>query len=167
MIKPLLLCATLLLMAGCTSVTKPATSDVKARPHGLIKMLEDETGGTYADMRTVSLYQGNPQLRRLWLINNYEKGGLYQKNPPISVYSSRAIYVFNCETHEYAQFERIYFTQRWAEGDKVFKRHSVGQWQPYPQESLMGIIAAAVCLIEPARLKPEPPRDTDTPDVGD
>lgn len=167
MIKPLWLCSALLLMTGCASVDKPDVPAANTRPHGIIKMLEDDTGGTYADMRTVSSYKGNTHLRRLWLINNYEQGGLYQKNPPIHIYSSRAIYVFNCDTQEYAQFERIYFTQRWAEGDKVFKRHSIGQWQPYPQESLMGIVAAAVCLIEPSRLKPEPPRDTDTPDVGD
>ncbi|XTZ39236.1 surface-adhesin E family protein [Salmonella enterica] len=161
--KPLLVCMALFIMSGCASLNKTQTNEAKEKPAGLIQMLKDGDGGTYADMRVVSTYQDNPHLRQIYLINNYAKDFTFQQDPPIKIRSSRVINVFNCDKHERAQFERIYFTQRWAEGDKVFKRDTVGQWQPYPTESLIGIIATGVCEISPAHLKPEPPADTQTP----
>ncbi|WP_436859175.1 surface-adhesin E family protein [Citrobacter tructae] len=165
--KRLLLCVTLALLAGCTSQTQSQAPQLTPRPAGLVKLLEDDTGGTYADMRTVSSYQGNTQLRRFYLINNYVGPRQMQTTPPVYVASSSVINVVNCETKQRAQFERIYYSQYWAQGDVIAKRAAIGQWEPYPEESLIGIIATSVCQIKAATLKPEPPRDTHTPLLGE
>ncbi|WP_231889215.1 surface-adhesin E family protein [Mangrovibacter phragmitis] len=71
--------------------------------------------------------------------------------------------VVNCDTHQRAQFERIYFSQYWGKGDVIAKRSPTGQWKDIPENSLAGIMGNAVCQIDPTRLKPEPPRDTRPP----
>lgn len=79
--KRLLLYVALTLLAGCTSQNKSQAPQFTPQPAGLVKLLEDDTGGTYADMRTVSSYQGNTQLRRFYLINNYIGPRQMQSNP--------------------------------------------------------------------------------------
>ena len=59
--------------------------------------------------------------------------------------SSSASNVVNCETN----------------------RAPIGQWEPYSEESLLGIIVTSVCRIKVAMLKPEPPRDPHIPLMGD
>ena len=162
-----LLCVTLALLVGCISQNKSQAPQFTPQPAGLVKLLEDDTGGTYADMRTVSSYQGNTQLRRFYLINNYIGPRQMQSNPPVYIASSSVINVVNCETKQRAQFERIYLSHYWAKGDVIAKRAPIGQWEPYPEESLLGIIATSVCQIKAATLKPEPPRDTRIPLLGD
>ncbi|AUQ24490.1 surface-adhesin E family protein [Dickeya zeae] len=162
--KHLILCTALTLLAGCSSSNKVPT--VGPRPAGLLKMLEDSTGGTYADMRSISSYQNNTHLRRFFLINNYIGPKRVQTEPPIYVSSSRVINVVNCDTQERAQFERIYFSQYWGQGDAILKRETVGQWEKYPKESLIGIVADSICKIDPTHLKPEPPKDTRVPLLG-
>lgn len=158
--KLLFLCFTLVLLFGCNSMNKLQAPEVGPRPAGLVKLLEDDTGGTYADMRSVSSYQGNTHLRRLFLINNYIGPRRVGTEPPVYIASSTVINVVNCNTHQRAQFERIYFSLYWGNGDVIAKRGAIGQWESYPEESLIGIVANSVCNIDPARLKPESPRDT-------
>jgi len=81
-------------------------------------------------------------------------------NPPVYIASSRVINVVNCDTHQRAQFERIYLSEYWGQGDAIAKRGSVGQWESYPAESLLGAMAGRICQIKPEYLKPEPPKDT-------
>lgn len=165
--KRLLLCVTLALLAGCTSQNKSQAPQFTPQPAGLVKLLEDDTGGTYADMRTVSSYQGNTQLRRFYLINNYIGPRQMRSNPPVYIASSSVINVVNCETKQRAQFERIYLSQYWAKGDVIAKRAPISQWEPYSEESLLVIIVTSVCRIKVAMLKPEPPRDPHIPLMGD
>ena len=81
--------------------------------------------------------------------------------------SSSASNVVNCETKQRTQFECIYFSQYCAKGDFIAKRAPIGQWEPYSEESLLGIIVTSVCRIKVAMLKPEPPRDPHIPLMGD
>ncbi|EEZ9847483.1 MULTISPECIES: surface-adhesin E family protein [Enterobacteriaceae] len=81
--------------------------------------------------------------------------------------SSSASNVVNCETKQRTQFECIYFSQYWAKGDVIANRAPIGQWEPYSEESLLGIIVTSVCRIKVAMLKPEPPRDPHIPLIGD
>ncbi|WP_185168754.1 IS66 family transposase, partial [Escherichia coli] len=81
--------------------------------------------------------------------------------------SSSASNVVNCETKQRTQFECIYFSQYWAKGDVIANRAPIGQWEPYSEESLLGIIVTSVCRIKVAMLKPEPPRDPHIPLMGD
>ncbi|EFN8099074.1 hypothetical protein EB654_08030 [Escherichia coli] len=76
--------------------------------------------------------------------------------------NSSASNVVNCETKQRTQFECIYFSQYWAKGDVIANRAPIGQWEPYSEESLLGI-----SRIKVAMLKPEPPRDPHIPLMGD
>ncbi|WP_353613992.1 surface-adhesin E family protein [Mangrovibacter phragmitis] len=161
--KSCMLCIALILLSGCKSIGNETLSkkpEPGPRPAGLVTMLEDKSGGTYMDMRSVSAYQGNNHLRRFHLINHYIPAQHMSAEKPVYVASSTVINVVNCDTHQRAQFERIYFSQYWGEGDVIAKRSPIGQWQDIPENSLAGIIDHAVCQIDPARLKPEPPKDT-------
>ncbi|HBC1091838.1 TPA: hypothetical protein IGR60_004500, partial [Escherichia coli] len=51
--------------------------------------------------------------------------------------------------------------------DVIANRAPIGQWEPYSEESLLGIIVTSVCRIKVAMLKPEPPRDPHIPLMGD
>jgi len=164
--KPFILCAALTLLLGCTSKSKLHAPEVGPRPAGLVKLLEDDTGGTYADMRNVSSYQNNVHLRRFFLINNYIGPQRMKTDPAVYVASSTVINVVNCDTQQRAQFERIYLSQYWGEGDVIGKRNAIGQWESFPKESLFGIIASGVCNIDATRLKPEPLKDTRQPLLG-
>lgn len=158
--KPIALCAVLFLLTGCASLNKAKEPKLGPRPSGLIKLLEDDSGGLYADLRTISSYQGNPHLRRFYIVNNYIPPRRFDRNPPVYIASSRVINVVNCDTHQRAQFERIYLSEYWGQGDAIAKRGSVGQWESYPAESLLGAMAGRICQIKPEYLKPEPPKDT-------
>lgn len=160
MIKPVILCAMVAVLAGCAVPNQPKAPVLGPRPAGLVKLLGDDADGVYADFRVVSTYQGNPHLRRFYMISNYGQPRRITDNPPVYIASSRVISVVNCDTQQRAQFERIYLTQYWGEGEPVLKRESAGQWESFPKDSLMGIFAGAVCQIKPEHLKPEPQKDT-------
>ncbi|MCL2893454.1 surface-adhesin E family protein [Brenneria sp. MC1SB4.1] len=132
-------------------------------PAGVIKIMGGKEIETFADLRTVSSYQGNNRLRRLYMINNYTDRTKIRENPEIYISSSRAINVVNCDTYERAVFERIYFSQPYALGEVVAKTGEVGQWASFPKASMMGVLADMVCQIDPARLKTEPPKERRTP----
>lgn len=161
--KSLILCVFLALLTGCNSQKNTQLSSINSKPAGIIKLLENDTGGTYADLRNISSYQGNTHLRRFSIINNYAKPGLVRTNPPIYISSSTIINVVNCDIKQRVQFERLFFTQYWGEGDVVAARDTIGQWEAYPDESLIGLIANSICGISPTRLKPELPREARRP----
>lgn len=160
MMKLLVLCAAFTLLAGCANLTQTKKPTPGPRPDGIVILLNDSSGNVYTDLRTVSTYQGNPHLRRFYLISNYNEPRRVRDNPPVYIASSRVINVVNCDTHQRALFERIYFSDYWGEGEAIAKRGSVGQWESYPEESLIGIVAGMTCQIKPERLKPEPAKDT-------
>nr|WP_154324994.1 surface-adhesin E family protein [Pantoea sp. 201603H] len=158
--KILIFFTAVILLAGCNNQSKLQGQQIEPRPTGLVKLLEDDTGGMYADMRNISSYQGNTRLRRFSLINNYIDARRVQTDPPVYIASSTVINVVNCDTKMRAQFERIYFSRYWGDGDVIAKRSSVGQWEVFPAESLIGIVASAACSIDATHLKSELSRDT-------
>lgn len=169
MIKPVLLCSAIALLTACAGAGKPQPVVAGDPPHGVIKLLLDETGGTYADMRTVSTYQGNPRLRRFYLINNYTDPAIIKQDPPLIIRSSRAVSVINCDTQERAQFERIFFSQFYAQGEAIAssRQDTVGQWSHFPEQSLIGIVAGMLCRLDPSRLKPEPSAQSEPTLLGE
>jgi len=163
MIKPIILGTVIVLLAGCSNQNKPRTVNDSEKPAGVVKIMSDKDIDTFADLRTVSSYQGNNRLRRFYTINNYTKHSKILKNPDIYIFSSRAINVVNCDTNERAVFERVYFSQSYAQGEVVAKTDQIGQWQSFDKRSMMALIAGMICQIDPERLKAEPPKETRTP----
>lgn len=162
MIKPLLICAAVGALCACAPKSSPPP--VGEPPAGMLKVLTDTKELTsWLDTRSVSTWQDNPRLRRVYMINNYSKRTLILEKPPVYISSSRAINVINCDKNERAVFERVYFSEPYAEGQVISITHEIGQWQPFPKESLMGIFAAAMCQIAPEKLKPQPPKETRKP----
>ncbi|ABP60217.1 surface-adhesin E family protein [Enterobacter sp. 638] len=153
----------LLMLTGCTGMTKPQPQTPAKAPAGLIKILEDESITSYVDFRVISTYQGNSHLRRFYLINNYAERTLIIKNPPVYVSSSRAIDVINCDKNQRAVMGRSLFSKPFAEGDLVHAGLDVGQWETYPKDSLFGIIAESMCSIPVEKLKPEPAKENRKP----
>ncbi|VTP16931.1 hypothetical protein PUATCC27989T_04910 [Phytobacter ursingii] len=152
MFKPLLVCAAFFTLYGCANpvMTK---STATTPPKGMFKLLEDDKGSTWADLRSVSRYKGNDHLRRIYIINNYIPPR------PVSqwqVSSSRTVNVINCDTFERASFDKAFMTLPFGEGDIVATSDEIGRWSSFPKESLIGIVAESVCRITPASLKPEP-----------
>lgn len=164
MIKPLLLCGAVALLTACAGAGKPQPVVAGDPPHGVIKLLLDDKGGMYADLRAVSTWQGNARLRRFYLINNYSEQTVLNKDPRLVITSSRANNVINCDTQERTLFERIYFSQPYAQGEAIAasRQDAIGQWHSFPKESLIGIVAEMVCQIDPSRLKPEPAKSEPT-----
>jgi len=154
-----LLYLAIVLLAGCVSHKQTDAPVQGARPAGFMPLLEDKTGGTYVDFRTISAYRGNTRLRRFYTVNNYLPPTPI-KNPSVWIASSRVVNVVNCDTKERALFERIYLSEYWGAGEAIAKRKPVGQWESFPENSLFGIVASSVCLIKAESLKPEPSPDT-------
>lgn len=155
MIKYAISCITLLLLCGCTATSRPPVEGEP--PKGVIKVLTQEKINTYLDTRTISDYQGNPRLRQIYMINNYKEP--IRINPSF-ISSSRTINVINCDAPLWAEFERIYFSQHYAQGDVMLKSTDIAQWKPFSKNSVIGVVANIICKISPERLKPQPPRDT-------
>lgn len=153
----------LLMLAGCTGTTKPQPQTPAKAPAGLIKILEDERVTSYVDFRVISTYQGNSHLRRFYLINNYAEQALIIKNPPVYVSSSRAIDVINCDKNQRAVMSRTLFSRPFAEGELIHVSEDVGQWETFPKDSLMGMIAESMCNIPVEKLKPEPAKENRKP----
>lgn len=176
MIKPLLLCGAVALLTACAGAGKSPSAETSEPqavaagdpPHGVIKLLLDDEGGTYADLRAVSTWQGNSRLRRFYIINNYSKQTVIHQDPPLIITSSRANSVINCDTQERTLFDRIYFSKPYAQGDAIAssRQDAVGQWSAFPKESLIGIVAGMVCQLDPSRLKPEPPAQSEPTRLG-
>lgn len=162
MIKPLLTAAAITLLCACSAPKSTPPTPGEA-PRGVVKLMGGDNIITWLDLRTVSSWQGNPQLRRVYMINNYIKPSLIKENPDLYISSSRAINVINCERSERAVFERVYFTEPFAEGKVVSIRQEIGQWEAFPKDSLAGMFARLICKIEPERLKPQPPKETRQP----
>lgn len=167
MIGRILTLLALTLLAGCVSQKQTDAPVPGTRPAGFIALLEDKTGGTYVDFRTISAYQGNAHLRHFYTVNNYLPPTHIQKNPSVWIASSRVINVVNCDTKERALFERIYLSEYWGRGEAIAKRKPVGQWEAFPENSLFGIIAKSVCLIKAEALKPEPAAESRKMLLGD
>lgn len=161
MIKPFLACAVIGLLCACAP--KSAPPPVGEPPKGLFKIMDGDNVITWIDLRSVSAWQGNPNLRRIYMINNYTKRSLIQKEPALYISSSRAINVINCERSERAVFERVYFSLPYAEGEVIAIRDEIGQWEAFPKSSPIGMFATVICKIEPEKLKPEPPKETRKP----
>ncbi|MEE1924735.1 surface-adhesin E family protein [Pseudomonas sp. 148P] len=148
-----------LLLGGCAHGTAPQEAVTQAPdtpPAGMFKLLEDAELVTWFDARSVTLYQGNPQLRQFYLINNYlaavDPG---DKSPEIR--SSRATRVINCERDEMAQFGRVYFSQPFAQGQEVVRKNDIAQWEPLQRQSLIGMLRDVACKVDAARLRPGSP----------
>jgi len=147
--------AVALLLGGCAHGTAPqkaAAEPPVTRPDGMFKLLEDAELATYFDARSVALYQGNPQLRQFYLINNY-LGPTNAGSKLPEIRSSRATRVINCERDEMAQFGRVYFTQPFAQGQEVTRKNDIPQWGPLERQSLIGKLRDVVCNLDAARLR--------------
>lgn len=162
MMRFVLIFTMLALLSGCVRQSSPMVVSSK-QPSGVIKLLGDKELTTYVDMRVISAYQGNTNLRQFYMINNYAEITHIGKNPILNISSSSAINVVNCETQQRAQFSRTYYSLPYAQGDVIITRSDVGQWSSINKDSLLGIIANAICLIAPDRLKPEPAKETRKP----
>jgi hypothetical protein len=162
MFKPLLICTALLALYGCAAPTTSKSTSATA-PKGMFKLLGDDKGSYWADLRNVSRYKGNDHLRRIEMVNNYlppRPIGKWQ------VSSSRTVNVINCDTSERASFDKAFMTLPFGEGDIVATDDETGRWASFPRDSLMGIVAEAVCKIPAANLKPEPGPETRKPLLG-
>ena len=153
--KRLAYLAAVLLLGGCAHGTAPHKAMAEApvtRPPGMFKLLEDAELATYFDARSVALYQGNPQLRQFYLINNYlGPAAPGDKSPEIR--SSQVVRVINCEQDQTAQFGRVYFSQPFAQGQEVARKDDIAQWKPLQRQSLIGNLRDAVCKIDATHLR--------------
>lgn len=153
----------LLMLAGCTNTSKPIPPTPAKTPAGLMKILSDDRVTSYIDLRVISTYQGNTHLRRFYFINNYAERSKIIENPPVYVSSSRAIDVINCDKNQRAVMGRTLYSEPFGEGEPIHAELDIGQWESFPKESLMGIVAERMCSIPVARLKPEPAKDSRKP----
>ncbi|NMP25433.1 hypothetical protein GW590_00815 [Rahnella sp. SAP-1] len=151
------------MLAGCTGTSKSVPHTPAKAQAGLIKILENKEVTSYVDLRVISTYQGNSHLRRFYFINNYAEQTLIIKNPPVYIASSRAIYVINCEKNQRAVMGRTRFSKPFAEGDLIQTQLDVGQWETFPKDSLIGIMAERMCSIPVEKLKPEPAKENRKP----
>nr|WP_024967975.1 surface-adhesin E family protein [Pantoea sp. IMH] len=152
-----------LLLAGCTNSPETSPPATGKPPAGFFKILTGKDFTSYADLRVVSAYQGNSNLRRFYMINNYAKPARLSENPPTSIASSRAVNVINCTNNQRAVMARNMFSEPFAEGKLMSKGTSIGQWQSFPEDSLIGILAGFLCKIPAEKLKPEPAAETRQP----
>ena len=151
-----LLCLMFFLLSGCAlkNTSSPDTSAKK--PAGLIKVLTDDHAISYADLRMVSMYQGNNHLRKFYIINNYKETKRISSHPPVYANSSRTINIINCDKNQRSVMGWTLFTKPYAEGDIIYAKPDIGQWESFPPQSIIGMIAQLLCKIPPDRLKPEP-----------
>lgn len=161
--KSLCLVTALLLMSGCAS--HPRSTDVQAAtpPKQVVKFVTLSSGISYLDFRAISLYDGNPYLRRIDVIHNYTEGMPVKKDPLMVIRSERQSLVVNCDTHQFAHVHKLFFSEPFATGDKIARMNTPGQWQDYPPTSLIGLTAGLLCKLPVERLVAEPERDTQTP----
>ncbi len=168
MTKNAIMCIALILLASCTSQTKPQVKRPEAEnlPKWILKLKEDDKECIYADLRSISNYQGNQHLRRLYLITNFPKANQIKRKVFTSIptmFSIRENRIINCDTQETAVSEELFFSQYWAEGELISKTSGVSQWRPIPKGSIIDVLADVTCKIAPVDLKPEPPADTRIP----
>lgn len=161
--KSLFLGSALLLMSGCTSHPGASVTQEETPPKRVVKFVTLSSGVSYLDFRTISLYDGNPYLRRIDVIHNYTKGMPVKKNPLMMIRSERQSLIVNCDTHQFTHVHKIYFSEHFATGDKIARMNTPGQWQDYPPTSLIGLTAGLLCKLPEDRLAAEPARDTQTP----
>lgn len=153
----------LLMLTGCAGISTPRPQTPVKAPAGLIKILENDDVTSYVDFRVISTYQGNSHLRRFYFINNYAKRTQIMADPAIYVSSSRAIDVINCDKNQRAVMGHSLFSEPFAEGDLIHADLDIGQWETFPKDSLMGIMAESMCSIPVEKLKPEPAKETRKP----
>jgi hypothetical protein len=153
----------LLMLTGCAGTSKPLSQTPVKAPPGLIKILEDERVTSYIDFRVISTYQGNSHLRRFYFINNYAERTLIMEDPAVYVSSSRAIDVINCDKNQRAVMGHSLFSKPFAEGELIHADLDIGQWETFPKDSLLGIVAESMCSIPVEKLKPEPAKETRKP----
>lgn len=159
----ILLCLMFFLLSGCAlkNTSSPDTPAIK--PAGLIKLLTDDHAISYADLRIVSMYQGNNHLRRFYMISNYKETKPISSHPPVYANSSRTINVINCDKNQRSVMGWTLFTKPYAEGDIIYAKPDIGQWENFPPQSIIGMLAQLLCKIPPERLKPEPAEDITKP----
>lgn len=154
-----ILIAAVLLLTGCAQNPAPKPPVPGTPPHGVIKMMADKELVSWADLRALSTYQGKPQMRRFYIINNYAKPPLMVEHPPLYIASSRAVNVIDCQTKQRAVLQRLMFSEPFASGELMNRAIEPGQWESYDPRSLIGMIAGMACQIPVSHLKPEPPED--------
>lgn len=159
----ILLCLMFFLLTGCALKNTSSPDTPAKKTAGLIKVLTDNHGIAYADLRIVSMYQGNNHLRRFYMISNYKESTRISSNPPVYANSSRTINVINCEKNQRSVMGWTLFTKPYAEGDIIYAKPDIGQWENFPPQSIIGMIAQQLCKIPPDRLKPEPGEDIRKP----
>ncbi|OCQ53444.1 hypothetical protein Ppb6_01331 [Photorhabdus australis subsp. thailandensis] len=159
--KRLFIIAGISLLAGCANY---ATQAVK--PPNMVKVLDNNRATTYFSFEGISAYNNNPHLRQFYTINNYKEPGVISKEKNLSIYSSRTINVVNCDRMETAAFELTFFSEPFAKGLVIARRDEVGQWRTFSEKSIIEMIRGLVCRIDPSRLKPALPKDTQTPLLG-
>lgn len=150
-----LLCLMFFYYQMCFENTSSPDTSAK-KPAGLIKVLTDDHAISYADLRMVSMYQGNNHLRKFYMINNYKETKRISSHPPVYANSSRTINIINCDKNQRSVMGWTLFTKPYAEGDIIYAKPDIGQWESFPPQSIIGMIAQLLCKIPPDRLKPEP-----------
>ncbi|MEI9689342.1 surface-adhesin E family protein [Kosakonia cowanii] len=151
------------LLTGCALKNTTSPDTPAKKPAGLIKLLSDDHAINYADLRMVSMYQGNSHLRRFYMINNYKETKRISSQPPVYVNSSRTINVINCDKNQRSVMGWTLFTKPYAEGDIIYAKPDIGQWESFPPKSIIGMLAQLLCKIPADRLKPEPSQDIRKP----
>lgn len=139
-------------IAWLTGCAPHATQKVDIPPH-MAKLVDNKDTTTYLSFESISLYNGNAHLRQFYLINNYKEAAVISKSDGVSIKSSSAINVINCDRSERAIFDRVYFSELFAKGKVIAKRDSIGQWESFPEKSIAGIIREMVCNIPAEKLK--------------
>lgn len=153
----------LLMLTGCAMNNKPQPQTPEKAPPGFVKILQDDKITSYIDFRVISTYQGNSHLRRFYFINNYAQQTKIIDNPPLYIASSRAINVINCDKNQRAVMGRSFYSKPFAEGELVHASVEIGQWESFPENSLIGITAGMMCRIPVEKLKPEPAKESRKP----
>ncbi|ELY5928695.1 surface-adhesin E family protein [Cronobacter turicensis] len=151
------------LLTGCALKNTESPDAPAKQPAGLIQVMSNDYVISYADLRIVSMYQGNSHLRKFYMISNYKETKRIRSQPPVYANSSRTVNVINCDENQRSVMGWTLFTKPYAEGDIIYAKPELGQWKNFPPESITGMLAQAMCKIPPDRLKPEPGEDIRKP----
>lgn len=139
-------CIAMALLAGCAD--QPKAPDT---PAGLSRLYETPAHSVYFDRQSVSLYEGNENLRQFDNIVN--------PTTPLTArrfQSIRYTAVINCVRSEQALMGAVYFTEPFAKGIAVVGP-AAPQWQPFPKNSHTGEVADIVCNLDAKVLRASGP----------
>lgn len=149
--KRILILMSLLVLVGChLQVNK---SD---EPAHLVKLMEDENMTTYLSAMPVSLYLEEIHLRQFYIVNNFKEESVVDSENNLLAGSSRTVSVIDCRKEQWAVLERVYFSERYAQGERVFTEKYVTEWKPFASDSILNTVHGFICSIDSSELDPVP-----------